>query len=53
MLTLLFFWNISLTKWSEVFATPDQTSLTIVELLMKKVISRHGVPTEFLSAFLV
>ena len=38
-----------LTKWPEVFATRDQTSLTIAELLVEKVISRHGVPAELLS----
>ena len=38
-----------LTKWPEVFATPDQTSLTIAELLVNNVISRHGVPAELLS----
>ena len=35
-----------LTKWPEVFATSDQTSLTIAELLVEHVISRHGVPSE-------
>ena len=38
-----------LTKWPEVYATKDQTSLTIAELLVKNVISRHGVPVEVLS----
>jgi len=38
-----------LTKWSEVFATSDQTSLTIAELLVKNVISHHGVPAELFS----
>ena len=38
-----------LTKWPEVYATQDQTSLTIAELLVKNVISRHGVPVELLS----
>ena len=38
-----------LTKWPEIFATQDQTSLTIAELLVEKVISRHGVPAELLS----
>ena len=38
-----------LTKWPEVFATSDQTSLTIAELLVEHVISRHGVPSELLS----
>lgn len=38
-----------LTKWPEVFATSDQTSLTVTELLVEYVISRHGVPSELLS----
>jgi len=38
-----------LTKWPEVFATQDQSSLTIAELLIKKVICRHEVPAELLS----
>jgi len=38
-----------LTKWPEVFATSDQTSLTIAELLVKEIVSRHGVPAELLS----
>ena len=38
-----------LTKWPEVFATSDQTSLTIAELLVEHIISRHGVPSELLS----
>ena len=37
-----------LTKWSEVFAFPDQTALTIARLLMEQVISRHGVPSQLL-----
>ena len=37
-----------LTKWPEVFTISDQTSLTIVELLVKNIVSRHGVPTELL-----
>ena len=37
-----------LTKWPEVFATQDQTSLTIAKLLVEKVISHHGVPAELL-----
>jgi len=36
-------------KWPEVFATSDQTSLTIAELLVKNIVSRHGVPAELLS----
>ena len=38
-----------LTKWPEVFAAPDQTSLTIAQLLVDHVICRHGVPAELLS----
>ena len=38
-----------LTKWPEVFATSDQTALTIARLLVEHIISRHGVPTELLS----
>ena len=38
-----------LTKWPEVFATPDQSALTIARLLVEHVISRHGVPRELLS----
>ena len=38
-----------LTKWLEVFPTPDQTALTIAKLLAEQVISRHGVPVELLS----
>ena len=35
-----------LTKWPEVFATSDQTSVTIAQLLVEHVISRHGVPSD-------
>ena len=38
-----------LTKWPEVFATADQSALTIAKLLGEHVISRHGVPAEVLS----
>ena len=38
-----------MTKWVEVFATQDQTALTIAQLLVTGVISRHGVPRELLS----
>ena len=38
-----------LTKWPEVFPTKDQTSPTIAKLLVEKIISRHGVPSELLS----
>ena len=38
-----------LTKWVEVFPTPDQSALTIARLLIAEIISRHGVPRELLS----
>ena len=38
-----------LTKWPEVFAVADQTSVTIARLLVEEVVSRHGVPTDVLS----
>ena len=38
-----------LTKWPEVFATPDQTALTIAKLFVEQIISRHGVPVQLLS----
>ena len=37
------------TKWPEVFAVPDHTAETIAHLLVEQVISRHGVPEQFLS----
>ena len=38
-----------LTKWPEVFATKDQSSLTIAKLLVENIVDRHGVPGELLS----
>lgn len=38
-----------LTKWPEVFATTDQSSLTIAKLLVEHIVPRHGVPRELLS----
>ena len=38
-----------LTKWVEAFPTADQTSMTIVRLLVDHVICRHGAPQELLS----
>ena len=38
-----------LTKWPEVFATADQSALTVAWLLVEHIISRHGVPGELLS----
>ena len=35
-----------LTKWVEVFPTPNQSALTIARLLVSEIISRHGVPRE-------
>ena len=37
------------TKWPEVFAVPDQSAATIANLLVREIISRHGVPSEILS----
>jgi transposase InsO family protein len=38
-----------LTKWPEVYPTPDQSAATIANLLVREIISRHGVPSELLS----
>ena len=38
-----------LTKWLEVFATRDQSALTMAKLLVEEIISRHGVPHQLLS----
>ena len=38
-----------LTKWPEVFATKDQTALTIAKLFVEHIVSRHGVPMQLLS----
>ena len=38
-----------LTKWPEVYPTPDQTAETIAKLLIEKIICRHGVPAKILS----
>ena len=38
-----------LTKWPEVFATKDQTTLTIAELFIEEIVCRHGVPGQLLS----
>ena len=38
-----------LTKWPEVFATRDQTALTIARLFVEHIVSRHGVPAQLLS----
>ena len=39
---------VYLTKWPEVFATLDQTAITITRLFVE-IISHHGVPAELLS----
>lgn len=38
-----------LTKWPEVFATPDQSAFTIAKLFVDQVVCRHGVPAQLLS----
>ena len=38
-----------LTKWPEVFATRDQSSITVAQLFVEQIKSRHGVPSELLS----
>ena len=38
-----------LTKWPEAFAAQDQTILTIERLLVKEIISQHGVLNQLLS----
>ena len=38
-----------LTKWPKVFATSDQTALTIAQLIMEHIVTRHGVPSHLLS----
>ena len=36
------------TKWPEVFATKDYTTLTIAKLFVQEIICRHGVPCQLL-----
>ena len=38
-----------LTKWPEVYPTPDQSAATIANLLVREIMSRHGVPSQLLS----
>ena len=38
-----------LTKWPEVFPTPDQSVATIANLMVREIVSRHGLPSEILS----
>ena len=37
-----------LTKWLEVFPAADQSAPTIAKLLVKEVISWHGVPCDLM-----
>ena len=38
-----------LTKWPEVFATKNQTALTIAELFVEEIICNHGALGQLLS----
>ena len=38
-----------LTKWPEVFPSPDQKAESIARLLVEHVVARHGVPEQLLS----
>ena len=38
-----------LTKWPEVYPTPDQSAATIANLPVREIVARHGVPSELLS----
>ena len=38
-----------LTKWPEVFPSPDQKAGTIAKLLVEHVVAHHGVPEQLLS----
>ena len=38
-----------LIKWPEVFATSNQSAYTIAKLLVEKIVSQHGVPSQLLS----
>ena len=38
-----------LIKWPEIFATSDQTALTIAKLFVEQIDFRHGVPAQLLS----
>ena len=37
------------TKWVEIFAVPDQSSVTTAEVILNEVIARYGVPLEIIS----
>ncbi|MCP3663190.1 MAG: DDE-type integrase/transposase/recombinase [Gammaproteobacteria bacterium] len=39
----------ALTKWPEVFATPETSARTVAELFVNNIICRHGCPLELLS----
>ena len=32
------------TKWAEAFAIPDQTALTVADVLVREVVCRFGTP---------
>ena len=38
-----------MTKWREVFPVSDQSVATIANLLVREIVSLHGVPSEILS----
>ena len=38
-----------LTKWPEVFATSEETALTIAKLFVEQIVCRNGVPAQLLS----
>lgn len=40
---------VYLTKWPEVFATPNHTALTIAKLFVEEIVSCYGAPQELLS----
>ena len=42
-------YTLWITKWPEVFPTADQSAATVANLLVKEVVSHHGVPAELLS----
>ena len=42
-----------LTKWPEVFDTPDQTAEFIGKVFVTEIISRHGVPVRYRHKLLI
>ena len=38
-----------MTKWPEVFATSDQTALTMAKLFVEQIVGCHGVPAQVVS----